>query len=70
MATTVKEAVWPALIVMGDVGWVVMVGSVPTVSVAMLLVMEPAVLATLQRNWSPDMASVATIPREAVVAPV
>jgi len=67
---TVKEAVWPAEIVRGDVGWVVIVGRVPRVSVTVLLVMEPAVLVTAQRNWSPDMASVVTMLSEAVVVPV
>ena len=70
VAVTEKEAVWPAVMVSGDVGWVVMVGSVPTVSVTVSLVMEPAVLVTTQRNGSPLMASDATTLREAVVVPV
>lgn len=70
MATTLKEAVCPAETVIGDIGWVVIVGSVPMVSVAVLLIMEPAELVMTQRNWSPDMASVVTIPKEVEVAPV
>jgi hypothetical protein len=49
---------------------VVIVGSVPTVSVTVLLVMAPAVLETTQRNWSPVMASAAMTLKEAVVVPV
>jgi len=67
---TEKEAVCPAITVRGDAGWVVIVGRVPLVSVAVLLVTEPAVLVTTQRNWSPDKAGVVTTPREAVVVPV
>ena len=70
MAVTEKEAVWPAVIVRGETGWAVMAGSVPKVSVTTLLVMEPAVLVTTQRNWSPDMARVVAILSDAVVAPV
>jgi hypothetical protein len=70
VAVTKKEVVCPAVTVIGDAGWAVIVGRVPTVSVTVLLVIEPAELATLQRNWSPDMASVATTPRDAVVVPV
>ena len=70
VAVTEKEAVCPAITVRGDAGWVVIVGRVPLVSVAVLLVTEPAVLVTTQRNWSPDMDSVVTMPKEAVMAPV
>jgi hypothetical protein len=49
LATTVKEAVWPADTVV-DEGWVVTAGIVPRVRVAALLMTEPAVLVTLQRN--------------------
>ena len=70
VAVTEKEAVWPAVIVRGEIGWAVMVGSVPKVRVTTLLVMEPAVLVTTQRNWSPDMASEVAILSDAVVAPV
>jgi len=50
LAVTVKEAVWPAVTVRGDVGWVVIVGAVPTESLAVLLVTAPAVLVAAQRN--------------------
>jgi len=70
VAITKKDAVCPAVTVRGEVGCVVIVGSVPKVRVTVLLVMEPVELVTLQRNWSPDMASAVTMPREAVVVPV
>ena len=70
LATTVKEAVCPAVTVSGDVGWVVIAGGVPMVREAALLVTEPAVLVTTQRNWSPLMASVLRTWNDAVVVPV
>jgi len=56
--------------VRGDVGWAVIVGRVPTVSVTVLLMTAPAVLETLQRNWSPLISRAATTLKEAVVVPV
>lgn len=67
---TLNDAVWPAVIVTGETGWTVIAGRVPTVSVTVLLVVVPAVLVTLQRNWSPLMASVLTTRNDAVVVPV
>jgi hypothetical protein len=66
----VKKAFWPTVTVRGDVGWVVIEGGVPMVRVAALLVTEPAVLVTMQRNWSPLMASVLRMRNAAVVVPV
>jgi hypothetical protein len=69
VATIVKVAVCPAVTV-AVAGCVVTTGGAPTVSVAVLLVTEPAVLVTTQRNWSPSIASVHTTLKAAVVVPL
>ena len=69
LAATVKEAGCPAETVVG-MGWVVTTGTVPTVRLEALLVTVPAVLLTLQRNWSPLMARVLVTRKSAVVVPL
>ena len=56
-ATTVNITVEPAA-ELTLCGWVVTLGGCPTVRVAMLLMVLPAVFVTTQRTWSPLIGSV------------